>query len=668
MATIPIGAGRRVAPGQVPLVPQANLGAPGRALAQAGAIGVQYGVQRMDEENRRVLAETEAAERVAAAAALAGGKLALRERAAALADRIEAGELDERNAGIEWQSATPDVLNESTKTLPKDLGQRVGDALRLHAAEVPLEILRPALRRRRQGETRANVAAGLEAYEREAVDDRPRAVARAATLLESAQVAAGWGPDDAFQMLQTFRERTAENVAQHLMRTAGSDVPALDDLLRRVESDEFADLSPQARERVANSVNGRKAQLLHAQEVAARRIEAQAERRLREAESSTHALQVLIDGGATPDDAFLQEVSRKTAGTLHADAVRSLLQQAAARAGFAGLPPERQRETILALRAQATAQGSNPELEKRIAQLETLATASATKAEKEPLQWAADTRLLPAVEPVQFGDVETMAVALRTRVDQAAQVSAALRRSVSPLLSTEALRAKEMLSALPWSVQSTAVRTLANALPPGQQRALAEQMGDSAVGLAMLAASVSTGTGADVPGLVLRGADAERAGRLPKDDGVLKTDTRRIAQELARVEWPTPRVRDAAVQTATLVYQGMRDERGGSASWKKAIEHATGGLADWGGAKVPVPPGWNESRFSNALRNTDAAQLQGQMRGPVFVGGSEVKAEELAKALTSATLIPLGPGQYAIDVGGLVVTKDRRPFTFTLRD
>lgn len=679
MATIPMGTGGRALPGRGPNLMTAPVGQVGaRALEDFGRTGVQIGLQlqsdqtRLIEQDRQLqVAEQADAEKAAATRELGEATLRLRTRAQELAERVLAGEATEEQARSTLTVEGGEIMNEHSSRVGPKLREAVAGPLRLKTSEYAETVIRPAVRERLRETTRADVMQSLEMFEREAVDDRPRSVARATALVQELGRAAGWGVDDQFRELQTFRERTAYTLGERVVTGAGRDMTALEAAGKVLQGPDFADLSPDARQRLEVQISNRRAQAEHAQQLAAQRAAAAVERRSREAEDAAKSLQMLIDGGAVPSDDFLKQVQGRTSGTLYAPVVQAAVAQAAERAGFASLLPERQREQILGIRAQLTAQGSNPAMEKRLAKLEEIASSSADKAQKEPLRWALDTRLLADVRPLQLTDINGLAAQLSERVNQAATVGAALRRPVSPFLGSEATRVGELLGSLPWAQQSGAVRTLAAQMPAEQQRALAAQVsgGDQPLALAMYASTLPSTPGVDLPALILRGADAEKTGRVKRDDTIVNADRTSIARELAKVAWPTPQARDAAVNASVLTYQGLRDQKnGGSASWREAVKMATGELAEVGASKVPVPPGWTERRFRNAIASTDAATLQGQMRGPVFVNGTPVQAEALAKSLTAATWIPLAPGQYALDVGGLVMTADRKPWVFTVRD
>lgn len=682
MARFPMGNAGQAIPGRAPTVQIAEHGmSSARALERLGATGMQVATQMQADhlaaeqhQQRAEERERDAAAKAAASFNLADGRRRLRESAREIGERVIGAGLSEREADSAWQGGTRELLNQSTKDLPPELQRHVADVLRVDADELRGTVLGGALRQRRRDETRAGLLGTVELMERDAMVDRPRAVERVRTMLENLGADAGLSLSEQTQQLQAFRERTAYNVGRTLVRGAAADLDGLRAIEQRIGGDEFADLSPEARERLDMQITSAKQTLQHERERAATRAAAAGERRLKQAEHAAGALRELIDGGALPDEGFLAEVQQATAGTPWAAVARSALSHGADRAGFAQLPPSRQRERMLALRTQANTAGSNPQVEKRLADYERIAAATERDVEADALGWGVRRRLADGVEPLRFDSLDDLAAQLGSRREAATTIASHLGgKPVSPLFAPEAREAARMLAELPRAQQRSAVEMLARNLDAGQAGALARQLGgnDESLGLAMFAAVGAPRGGKDVADLILRGADARKAGRVRKagDDGMAAADHQRIARELAEVSWPTAQARDTAVKAAQLVYDGLRDASGGSASPREAITLATGGLGAWGGRKVPMPPGWTENRFKAALREVDAVTLAGQMRGPVFVGESEIRAEDLAKAFGAATLVPVGPARYAIDTGGaLVVDAQRRPWIFTLRD
>ncbi len=674
MTTIRLGNAGNSVPGRAPGMRNsaAEFGAnTADAIARLGAVGTSIALQQIDEQRREDEQLMETADRARSLTRLAEADAELRTAREQLAEEIRTGKVSADNDAAQkaWTERMTDIANRAGSELPKRTAP-VGRAQVLSAGMRMLDDVRGVVRQKNVEDTRAGLSTFLELQERAALTD-PMATARVVEALRNLGPSAGYGADDQQRIGQAFIERVSASRARALVRGAGDDLGQLDAAQAALGGEDFAGLTPEARGQVETLIENRRVRVLHAQEVARNRAQAAAEKRSRDAEDAAKSLQMLIDGGSLPADDFLSTVQARTAGTPYAETVKALVQQGSERAGFASLPPDRQQAALLQLRAQANAKGSTPELEKRINTLQSIASRSAEKIDREPLQWGADTRLLDGVQPIRFTTAADLVPQLAARVEQAAVVSSALKRPVSPLLSGEAQMLGDSLRVLPFEQQRGAVRMLAKALPPEQIRAMAKQMGDKdhALSLAMFASAQPSAGGADPVSLILQGSDADRAGRIKKDDAAAKADAMTMARELAKVPWPTTQARDAATQAAELVYKGLQDQkRGGSVSWREALRISNGELAEHAGQLVPVPPGWNERRFRNALKATDAVSLAGQMLGPVFVSGQEVRPEALAKALPAATLIPLGPGRYAIDAGGLVLNDQGKPWVFTLRD
>ncbi|KAK6022690.1 hypothetical protein OSTOST_11600 [Ostertagia ostertagi] len=173
--------------------------------------------------------------------------------------------------------------------------------------------------------------------------------------------------------------------------------------------------------------------------------------------------------------------------------------------------------------------------------------------------------------------------------------------------------------------------------------------------------------------LILRGHDAVASGRIKKDDELTRGERMKLSRELDAVPWATPKARDAAIDAASLIMDGLRDQRStgtaSSSDRKKAMLLALGGeIVDHGDGKTVAPPGWTENRFRSALRKITAEDIARQAPGGLSLNGQALTPDALVKALPSARMVPLGPSRYALDLGGIVLGASRQPFVFTLGD
>ena len=645
---------------------QSSRGAVGRAIA-AGVMGLATELRNQDEQAKR---EREIADRAQAAYGIQSGRVELQQLAETLAEDVRLGKVSKDDAETEWRARSGTAVTSRVSGAPATFGKAIGDALELDSAALTSHI-RKAVSARNQADTRGSLLGGLEVLEREALSDRTAAVGNAHRMLTTLGPTAGFGEDDQVRMLSAFRERAAFNSGAALVRSARDDSAALDAALDRLKSDDFRDLSPEKFGQLEQQVLGRKAYLANQAAAQAARAEANAARRDREAETAFKAVQGLIDSGAIPAPEFLAQVSGRTAGTPYADALTGLLRGASERAGFAQQSPQAQHATILALRARANAEGSTPEIEKRISTFEKLRSDGLEQLKADPLAWGVNRRLIDALEPLDFGNVTDLVPQLERRVAQARAVAGRAGVPVSPLLADEAEKVGRVLQLLPIDERARAVRQLAQSVDSQTGQALAAQIAgkDKALGLAMFASVNAGAASRNVSALILRGADAQKAGRVPKDDAVGNADQTRIARELAAVPWATTQARDAAVEAAQLVYVGLRDERGGSASAREAITLATGGLTEWNATKVPLPPGMDERRFRRTLQTLDPVRVARQAGGDqVSVGGQALSVEQLVRNIGAVRLVPAGPGVYALESNGtIVMTAAGRPLRLDVR-
>lgn len=455
------------------------------------------------------------------------------------------------------------------------------------------------------------------------------------------------------KLLQASKEKVAFLAADQLVRDSRDDRESLQKLRTQLREKEFADLSPEGHAQLEQRILAREQYLSNQDDIRARRQEAAAARRDRQADSAARSLQMMLDSGVIPDDATMASVSSRVAGTPFAQAVNGMLETASTSAAFAQKTPREQRAILLEIRSRLNSTGSNPAQEKRMNNLERIADHSERQLAEDPLAWGVSRRVIDA-QPMNFGNIDQLTAHISERTPSAAAIAARTGVPTSPLFKIEADRAADMLRPLSPSARAAAVRQFARNVDPQQMMALGRQIGgkDSALGLAMFSA---TGLPANTPELILRGEDARTTKRV-RDDETSRLHHQRIAREIDAVPWPTVQARDAATEAARLVYDGLRDTNGGSASVSDAIRAVTNGLGEWNGSKVPLPQGWDERRFRRALGTMDALKLTAQAGGPqVSVRGQAMTTEQLARGLGSVTLIPAGSGRYALESGGALV-------------
>lgn len=676
MARIPAGEqfGNVVArPGPVVRADPAAYGAGvGQVLTQAGQIGMAVAGQQLRQEDAERKHEEARArdrsERVASVAAQSRIRNSLRDLGDEVSRQVFAGEIKPDEAEREYDSRSAKAIAQNLNALPPHLAEVIqADAIgpqgdvRNRVVDAKVKFYQ----QKAQGDMRT-VREELE--RRAASGERAQAVQLYGQLLANMGPQSGLPTDKLVADLQDFRERTAFNEAASLVRGARDDDKSLQGVMERLRGPDYADLSPDKLGQLEQQVLARRQYLETKRQTAIARAEAAAARQERRAEAATRMLQTFLDGGGIPDETYMAGISQAVSGTSLAPVVTSMLKDAGERTSFALLTPQQQEQKIIELRQEAAVKGSSPALQKRLDLFDKLRAESQRQLKEEPLAYGSSRGLIE-LKPLQFTTLDELVPQLSERVQQAQLVSARTKVPVSPLLASEATRAADLLASLPLPMRRVAIGKLAQSLDPATMSALSAQIGksDDTLGISMFASKFLPPETAD---LMLRGQDAVKAGRIKAagSDAAAGNDHREIARRLAEVPWPTQQARDTATKAAQLAYDGQRDLRG-SASVRDAIVKATGGITEWAGSKVTMPPGMEERAFERALQRLDVATVTREAGGAeVMVGGKPMQVDKLVANLATVKLIPAGgPGVYALDSGGqLILRADGKPLRITI--
>lgn len=634
---------------------------PRAAFGEGIANSMTAVAQDMIQEEQRERAARVAADKAITIQRMNAAGLELRDTADDIVSRVVSGQLDKTQAESEWKALSQDRMVAALNDIPVEHQAVARGDMELKSRQFTRIVKRGVAARDRE-DIRAGLLSYLETQERYAVTNPEQAIQAAVTAIGEMAPHAGMGPADIAKISYGFRERVAANRALDLVRRSSDSLEALDQATERLQGDDYADLTPERRGQVENQILARKSYLQHREQTRIAREEAAAARRAREAEGAYKATQTIIDNGAIPSPEYLDLVTAKTTGTPYADALRTLLKQSHERAGFASLSPQQQQAQLLELRAQANTRGTTPELEDSIRTKEKIATETKRQIDTDPLLYGVDRRLIDEVRPFDMSNLRALPSMLAQRTEQAATVSARLGRPVSPLLKSEADQLAQTLVILPVPQQRAMIATLSRSLDPRQAQALASQIApkDDTLGLALFLTSNAQRAPRDPAELVLRAADALKAGRIKpaSGDSLARDHHREIAEQLSEVPWATTQARDAAISAAQKVYDGLRDT--GKRSVREAIELATGGLAEWAGAKVPVPYGMTPREFRRSLESLDPKRVEEMAGGAqVQVGGQSMDVTKLLKNINAVRLIPAGVGSYALESGGQLVLTSR---------
>ncbi len=660
--------------GQVVARPQQAIGADpnaygagvGSVLQEAGQMGMRWVAAKVEAEHVALKKAQEERDRLTAVTTLDNLKADFNDTGDELVRTLQAGEIKPADLLAEFDKRTSKMLAERTKGLPGEMVKIIEADTIAKRREIQNRLVDQGVAVTRQ-QLRGDIRVAGEASERRAMENRPAAVAAYANVLSVMGPKAGMNPDEMVRELQTFKERTAYSVGDALVRSARDDMGALDGLINRLRSPEFSDLSPDRLGQLEARVLQRKQFLDNQRTQAVIRAQAQAQRRENAAERAMSEFEKMVDSGYMPDAQTMKQFAEKISGTAYAPRMRAMVAQAGDRAGFAQLSPDQQRAKLMELRGKAATEGTNPELQARIARYESIQRTTDAALADDAITHGARTGLV-VLEPLDLTNFATLGVQLAQRTQAADTLAARFKRDVSPLTKEEAQKVGNVLQTLAAPDRERAVVSLARSMTPSQAQALAKQINDRepALGLAMFQAAANPASPA-LP-LILRGQDAKKAGRI-KDDEQSKRNAQDIARQMEGINWGTPAARDYATQTAVAILDGMRDK--GGASVREAVKLATGGIGEWADSKVPLPPGMDARQFERRLEDLarDPVKLAGALGAQqVKVGDKVLTAADLSRQLGRVNLISAGPGRYALEAGGQVVLgANGRPVRIDLR-
>jgi hypothetical protein len=186
---------------------------------------------------------------------------------------------------------------------------------------------------------------------------------------------------------------------------------------------------------------------------------------------------------------------------------------------------------------------------------------------------------------------------------------------------------------------------------------------DSTLAIAGALASRQTTAGNSTARLYLEGKEM-LAEKRAKIDATAETGIK--AQIFSKLDgvYLSPFARDAAADASLGIYAKLKAE--GTDDLERAMRLATGGLMDFNGARIAKPYGWDDARFSDAIRTTVPTSVAAA-GGEYLAGGQKIGAKELARMLPGARLQTFGDGSYLVRAGSDVVRQmDGRPFILTV--
>ncbi len=576
---------------------------------------------------------------------------------------VKDGSIDKTQAPDEFKRRAQERVTIGLPGIPQQHAQLAQASINGRINRLGRGVTR-AVTERDQSDVRAGIDQQLEFAQRRYIADPAGADAIVDGTLEALGPASGLDAAQLNTLRQRWRENTRLNKAQTLMTAARRDNKALGDVEKLLGSDEMADIDPGRKATLLGQIEGFKVSNIQRAEAEARRREADQERHLRRAEAEFNAAQSILTQGKQLSPEYVEQVTRATAGTPFAAALKETLRQAPERTLFGVQPLAVQRQALDAARAQLNAGGTSPELEKKVRGLEQVYEAAVKDYNEEPLRAAQERGVIQAIEPINTQSVAGLVQTIGRRVDQATLTQQQTGAPVSPLMRDEAEQVGRLINVLPVDQRSSAIAQLAQVLGPQQAAALGRQMApkDKALGIALGLSGAKTTAGRYTSELVLRGAQAMKDRSVKPDNTAVTGIRARVAEEIGDA-YANQELRETMIEAAMLAEYGLQSE--GQGDLRRAVNLVTGGIVERGGKKVPLPYGMNAETFDKRLRALTPTDLR---TAQVVVGGKPISTYDFVQQLGNAPLIHAGQGRYAVQAGGgLVQRPDGKPLILELR-
>lgn len=626
---------------------------PRAAFGEGIATATQHaGAQLMQDEQRQA-AIADAARRAKSAASMREIDADLDQIAADVADGVRTGQIDKTSATEEFKRRSQERMATGMEGISQEDQGIAQQSFNARSTRLNRAVVSKSVTQRDQQDVRAGIDSQLEFAQRLYLKDPAAADQIASQTIEQLGPFSGVGSADLQKTMQRWKEGTRLNKAQTMVIDARRDNAELDKVASALGKDEFSDIDPQRKTTLLGQIEGFKVSNIQKQEAEARRRQAEQERYLRKAEASFTAAQSLISQGKVLSPEYVDQVSKSVTGTPFAAALKESLKEAPENTSFGVQPLSVQRELLSQARAQLNTTGTNPAAEKRLAKLEKIYSDAEREYKADPLLAAQERGVIPAVAPLNTADLRSVIGSISARVDQAGIVQQQTGSPVSPLLSHEAEQVGKMISILPVDQRSTAISQLSEVMGPGVSAAFGRQVApkDKALGLAIGLASAKTTAGRYTSELILRGAQAMKDKAVAVDNKALTGIRAQVAKEIGDA-YPNQDLREAMIDATVYAEYGLQSE--GSGDVRRAVSLITGGLAERGGRKVPLPYGMKADDFDKRIRALTPENLKTDQ---VVVGGRALKSSDFLSQLPDAPLIHAGQGRYAVQAGGGIVLK-----------
>lgn len=636
--------------------PSDALGRMGQVVEGAALDAIQTERVRLDQQQRERQQLYEAAEKQRELIAIDKNTDALRDAHDEIGNQLRAGQIQPDQAERAFTERANAVLGEAVPTFRP----QSQDLARAHIERVGLT-LGNSVRKLADDQTRHNITAGmqtqLETLQREYRVDPAGATALAMELIQTQGPQSSLAPEQRAKLAQSWKEQTQFTAAYDAISAGRDDRKALGEAEKFIET--LPDLDPQKRAQLVDRAQTYRMRLDQQDELRAQRAQRAADAALKRAEAEFTTFQTLADKGGVLDPAYVDRVTRATAGTPYQAGVLALAKQAVETGGFAAQPLNVQRATLQALDSKIATEGRNPALDKHREKLARVLGAAENDIKADPLNAALERGVVTQLAPISLAaGVAGLAQQLQARSQQAATVETWSGGAVSPLTKAEAEGVAGLLKSMPPDQKATALGVLTSTMTPRQAQALAGQLDpqDKALGLALAAGAAQTTFDRPVSELILRGAEAIKTKAVKLDDANETGLTAQIDKELGGAI-TNPEQAQRVREAAKLIWLGKAAE-GQRIDPGNAVRLAIGGkVVDHNGGKVVIPAGMEAGDLSQRLASYPADALASQLTdGKVYVRGQPVEAAQFLAALPGAQLRTLARGKFAVVSGGAVVT------------
>lgn len=281
--------------------------------------------------------------------------------------------------------------------------------------------------------------------------------------------------------------------------------------------------------------------------------------------------------------------------------------------------------------------------------------------QKDPVAYALENQAYGIKPLTGFGNPQALTQELGKRYDAMNRIAADYGTRPAVMTDPEADAFGQYLGTLQTPDKARVLGQVFGAAGAAGVQSLSTQLKDkhNTLAVAAMLSANQTTKGNSAALLYLQGKEAIEQKRAKIDDTAEIGTKAEIYKAIDGV-YQTPQGRDAAAEAAFGIYAKFKADGGGDV--EQAVRIATGGVMDFNGGKIAKPYGWDDSQFRDAIRGA-TAQAIASGGGEFIVGGSKVKAPDIAKMLPGARLQTFGRGSYLIMAGNDVVREaNGRPY------